>query len=48
MATLSLAKSGVTANFKPFSGYFTHIFRDTELQFVLPIITIQSDGQNEL
>ena len=47
MAAQSLTKSGCTANFKLFSGYFSHIFRDTELQFVLPIITIKSDGQTQ-
>ena len=45
MAAQSLAKSGYMAKFKPFSGYFSHIFQDTELQFVLPIITIKIDGQ---
>ena len=47
MAAQSLAKSGYMANFKPFSGYFSQIFRDTELQFVLPIIIIKSDGQTQ-
>ena len=47
MAIQTLAKSGRAANFEPISGYFGHIFKDRDFIFVLPIITIKSDGQTK-
>ena len=47
MATQRLAKSGRAAHFEPISGYFSHIFEDSDLTFVLPIITMKGDGQTQ-
>ena len=47
MATQRLAKSGRAAHFEPISGYFSHIFEDRDLIFVLPIITMKNDGQTQ-
>ena len=47
MATQRLAKSGYAAHFEPISGYFSHIFEDRDLIFVLPIITMKNDGQTQ-
>ena len=47
MATQRMAKSGRAAHFEPISGYFSHIFEDRDLIFVLPIITMKSDGQTQ-
>ena len=47
MATQRLAKSDRAAHFEPISGYFSHIFEDRDLIFVLPIETMKSDGQTQ-
>ena len=47
VATQRMAKSGRAAHFEPISGYFSHIFEDRDLTFVLPIITMKSDGQTQ-
>ena len=47
MATQRLAKSGRAAHFEPISGYSSHIFEVRNLIFVLPIMTMKSDGQTK-